>query len=207
MYWTICSLQDLPQLPRALPADVHRDPLQESAGHGGELGSLLREIYNGAGHLHRLSLRGEPGLHQLLECKQIPLHRIHGPPGIISFIEAIILIDLFYMAGIKLVKRYDDGETCCAGVLIFLSVVFEAVAITFNVLGYIYFGSEDVCGSTLWVNIVNSIVIVLLPCTQFFNFNKQNSLLTTSLVSVYVSYLAFFAQFSYGSNLCIRFVT
>lgn len=122
-------------------------------------------------------------------------------------LQAIILIDLFYMAGIKLVKRYDDGETCCAGVLIFLSVVFEAVAITFNVLGYIYFGSEDVCGSTLWVNIVNSIVIVLLPCTQFFNFNKQNSLLTTSLVSVYVSYLAFFAQFSYGSNLCVGRMT
>ena len=57
MYRTICSLQDLPQLPRALPADVHSDPLQESAGHGGELGSLLLEIYHGAGHLHRLSLR------------------------------------------------------------------------------------------------------------------------------------------------------
>lgn len=109
------------------------------------------------------------------------------------------------MAGIKLVKRYDEGETYCAGVLVFLSVEFEAVAITFNVLGYIYFGSEDVCGSTLWVNIVNSIVIFLLPCTQFFNFNKQNSLLTTSLVSVYVSYLAFFAQFSFGSNQCISF--
>jgi hypothetical protein len=88
-------------------------------------------------------------------------------------------------------------------VLIFLSFVFELVAITFNVLGYIYFASEDVCGDTLWVNIVNSIVIILLPCTQFLNFNKQNSLLTTSLVSVYVSYLSFFAQFSFGNNECI----
>ena len=202
MHWTICSLQDLPQLPRPLPAHVHSHSLQESACDGGQLGALLRQIYHGAGYLHRFSLRGESGLHRLLECEQIPLHRVHGPASTIPIIQAIILIDLFYMAGIKLVKRYNDGETCCAGVLIFLSVLFEAVAITFNVLGYIYFGSEDVCGSTLWVNIVNSIVIVLLPCTQFFNFNKQNSLLTTSLVSVYVSYLAFFAQFSYGSNQC-----
>jgi hypothetical protein len=37
----------------------------------------------------------------------------------------------------------------------------------------------------------------LLPVLQFFNFNTQNSLLTTALVSLYVAYLSFVAQFSY----------
>ena len=39
-------------------------------------------------------------------------------------IQAIILIDLFYLAGIKLVEKYDEGQTCYAGVLVFLTIVF-----------------------------------------------------------------------------------
>lgn len=57
---------------------------------------------------------------------------------IFMVMQSIILIDLFYLAGIKLVKRYSEGETYCAGVLIFLSLIIEAVAVTFNVLGYIF---------------------------------------------------------------------
>lgn len=36
-----------------------------------------------------------------------------------------------------------------------------------------------------------------MPAVQFFNCNPQNSLLTTALVSMFVSYLAFIAQFSF----------
>ena len=42
---------------------------------------------------------------------------------------------------------------------------------------------------------------------QFFNFNKQNSLLTTALVGMYVSYLALFSQFSFGGNTCTQRMT
>ena len=40
------------------------------------------------------------------------------------FLQSIILIDLFYLAGIKLVKHYDDGESQYACYLIFLTVIF-----------------------------------------------------------------------------------
>ena len=113
-----------------------------------------------------------------------------------------MLIDLFYLAGIKLVARYDEGETGCAGVLIFLAVFFYVIAIGLNILGYVYFAAEDACGATLWVNIVTTGILVGLPMLQLCNFNKQNSLLTTALVSVYVAYLAFVGQFSYGGNSC-----
>ena len=43
------------------------------------------------------------------------------------------------LAGIKMVKKYDDGQTCYAGLLIFLTIVFEAIAIMLNILGYVYF--------------------------------------------------------------------
>lgn len=38
--------------------------------------------------------------------------------------KSIILIDLFYLAGIKLVARYDEGESSCAAALIFLTLLF-----------------------------------------------------------------------------------
>jgi hypothetical protein len=39
-------------------------------------------------------------------------------------LQSIILIDLFYLAGIKLVDHYDQGQTSYAGLLIFLTIVF-----------------------------------------------------------------------------------
>jgi hypothetical protein len=66
-------------------------------------------------------------------------------------------------------------------------------------LGYINF-SKDWCGNTLWVNIITSIMLIILPIIQLLRFNQQNSLLTTALVSIFLSYLGFIAQFSYGNG-------
>ena len=84
--------------------------------------------------------------------------------------------------------------------IVVLTVVSEGIAIFLNIYGYILFRDGDNCGNTLWINVVTSIILVLLPIIQCFNFNKQNSLLTTALVSAYVSYLAFICQFSYGNE-------
>jgi hypothetical protein len=111
------------------------------------------------------------------------------------------LIDLFYLAGIKLVKRYDEGNIGYAVLIVLLTLIFEAIAIALNVYGYFLFSGSDGCGDSLWVNIITSIILILLPILQICNFNKQNSLLTTSLVSLYISYLALICQFSYG-NAC-----
>lgn len=54
-------------------------------------------------------------------------------------LQSIILIDLFYLAGIKLVKKYDEGETQYAYYLIVLSVIFYGLAWVLNILGYTYF--------------------------------------------------------------------
>lgn len=80
--------------------------------------------------------------------------------------------------------------------LVIGTFVAEAIAVALNVYGYMQF-SEDVCESTLWVNIITSIILLFLPVFQFLHFNKQNSLLTTSLISIYISYLSLIAQYSY----------
>lgn len=41
-------------------------------------------------------------------------------------------------------------------------------------------------------------MLIILPIIQLLHFNKQNSLLTTALVSMFISYLGFIAQWSYG---------
>ena len=84
--------------------------------------------------------------------------------------------------------------------LIILSIIVYAVALGLNIAGYARFHSTDECGSTLWVNIITILIIIGLPFLQLCNFNKQNSLLTTALVSAYISYLAFISQYSYCSN-------
>jgi hypothetical protein len=111
------------------------------------------------------------------------------------------------MAGIRMAKHYDKGETQYACYLIVLSVIVEVGAIAVNVWGYIMFSNkEQGCTGTLWINIVTSVILFILPVLQFFNFNVQNSLLTTALVSLYVAYLSFVAQFSYPdpSSQCQR---
>lgn len=66
-----------------------------------------------------------------------------------------------------------------------------AGALACNIYGYIRFYN-----CTLWVNIVTSILLLLLPGIQFLHFNVQNSLLTTSVVCLYVSYLGLISQYS-----------
>ena len=109
-----------------------------------------------------------------------------------------------------MVKNYDKGETQYACYLIFVSAIAEAAAIAVNIWGYVVFSNkEQGCTETLWVNITTSVILALLPILQFCNFNVQNSLLTTALVSLYVAYLSFVAQFSYPdpSAQCQRMST
>jgi uncharacterized BrkB/YihY/UPF0761 family membrane protein len=47
-------------------------------------------------------------------------------------------------------------------------------------------------------------MLLILPAIQFLHFNKQNSLLTTALVSMFISYLAFIGQFSFGDQICVK---
>lgn len=118
-------------------------------------------------------------------------------------LQSIILIDLFYMFSIRMVKRYDEGSTCYGGCLIFFTILFEAAAIFLNVYGYVLFSSTDdgQCTSLTWLNVITSIILVVLPLFQICQFNPQNSVLTASLVSLYIAYLSFIAQFSYD-GLC-----
>ena len=64
-------------------------------------------------------------------------------------------------------------------------------ALACNIYGYVKFYD-----CSLWVNIVTSALLLLVPGIQFLHFNQQNSLLTTSAICLYLSYLGLISQYS-----------
>ena len=121
-------------------------------------------------------------------------------------IQTIILVDLFYLYAINLVKKYDEGSNCCAGFLIGSTICTETAAFILIVLAFIQY-SLDACGSTSWVSIVTVILLLILPVVQLLNCNPQNSLLTTALVSLYISYTAYAAQEYFMTGCVVRLTT
>ena len=105
-----------------------------------------------------------------------------------------MLIDFFYMWGLKWFKRWQNGEGWFSVLLILFTVINYTVSLALHVWGYIKF--KD---CTLWANIVTSVLILIIPAVQFLGFNSQNSLLTSSAVTLYIVYLQFVAQLSFPS--------
>lgn len=200
VYWPFNRLQNFSKLSCPLWDNANPHALPQPHLNDHQLRPVLRQIHPRARSLHWLSLCQHRSIQPIRLGKQVRLHHLHAYPSIFNTIQSIILIDLFYLAGIKLVKRYDAGETSYAVFLIILTLICETVAVGLNIYGYTLFSAGDSCGNTLWVNIVTSILLAVLPIFQCCNFNKQNSLLTTSLVSLYISYLALICQFSYGEQ-------
>ena len=87
--------------------------------------------------------------------------------------------------------------------LIVASACAFGLALFLNIVCYVSF-SLDRCGATLWVSIITSALIVLMVLVQLLNLNPQNSLLTTSLVSLLVSYFAYSAQLSFNTGCSHR---
>lgn len=106
--------------------------------------------------------------------------------------QAIMLIDLFYMWGLKWVRKYEDGQGCFGFLLIFCTVINYCAALGLHIWAYVKFKN-----CSLWANIVTTILIVVIPGIQLLRFNPQNSLLTSSAVTLYIVYLTFVAQLSF----------
>lgn len=66
-----------------------------------------------------------------------------------------------------------------------------AGAFALNVFSYINFRD-----CVFWPSIITSVLLVVIPATQLLNFNIQNSLLTTSVLCLYLSYLNFISLYS-----------
>lgn len=105
-----------------------------------------------------------------------------------------MLIDLLYLWGIRWMKLYEEGQSFYGTLLIIFSALMIAGAIGLNIFGYIKF---RYC--TNWVNIITTLFLIAIPLIQLLNYNQQNSLLTSSAVCLYISYLSLIGQYSSAS--------
>jgi Ca2+/Na+ antiporter len=80
------------------------------------------------------------------------------------------------------------------------------MAVFINIYGYflfVNFRASDACqasSATLWVNIVTTIIILSFCIPLYLNYNKNNNMLTMSLLSLYIAYLSVISQFSYPNE-------
>jgi hypothetical protein len=72
-----------------------------------------------------------------------------------------------------------------------------------NILAYVNFGNDS-CGSTTWLSVITTCLIVILPIIQLLGCNSQSSLVTTSLVSLTISYFSFAAQEYFKTGCIVR---
>lgn len=109
--------------------------------------------------------------------------------------QSVILIDLAYLWGIKWAKKYSLGSRRYAILLILTTLIMFGLTGFFVVSSFTWHPKN-----LLWANIICVIQIVLMIGIQMLNFNKQNSLLTTSSLCLLVSYWTWSAGYSHPST-------
>lgn len=108
---------------------------------------------------------------------------------IISYVfvvwQAIIIIDLGYLFGIRLANSYsnDNNQTYYAVLLIGLSFICLCGCLTFFIFSFNYHND-----ALRWADILSVFYVIITISVQLLNFNKQNSLLTTSLLCLLICY-------------------
>jgi len=111
-------------------------------------------------------------------------------------IQVIIIIDLAYLWGTAWADRYSLGKQFYAWLLIGGTIINYVLAIAVNIYGYML-SSEHACQN--YPNILSSIMIAVIFGVQLLNYNKQNSLLATSALTIFTCYWMLSAVYS-GSN-------
>ena len=100
---------------------------------------------------------------------------------LVLIVQAIILMDLAYLWGIYWAKQYSNGKKIYGFWLIAFTILFSISALTMIIMSFFNEGPT-------WVSVVGLIEMAGIILIQLLNFNKQNSLLTTSLMSLVVGY-------------------
>lgn len=88
------------------------------------------------------------------------------------------------------------GSNCFAFLLIGFTVINYILAVGVNFYGYTVSGSDDKGSCDNYPNILSTIMILGLFGIQMLNYNKQNSLLATSALTLFNAYWLLSAIFS-----------
>ncbi|EGR28880.1 membrane protein tms1, putative [Ichthyophthirius multifiliis] len=127
--------------------------------------------------------------------------------GFYLLFQTIILIDIFYLWGQNWKAKYDEVEAQNAennssfnlyGILLIgITLSLYTASILLNAYNFIWFKG---CQFNIIVNALNLLLVISITFVQFLGFNPSGSLLTSSAMSFYITFLAFSGQLSSESG-------
>ncbi|KAL4493646.1 hypothetical protein ABPG72_004139 [Tetrahymena utriculariae] len=113
--------------------------------------------------------------------------------------QSLVIIDLLYKWSQTWVKYYDQGNQSMRYVLVFTSLILYGLAISLNVLTFIWFKG---CSTNTAISSVNIVILVVITFIQILGFNPHGSLIASGGIGLYISFLTFSSQFSSPDSEC-----
>lgn len=102
--------------------------------------------------------------------------------GCFLLFQIVMLIDLFYIIGEKMKRKYDEGYNFMAIVLIVTAILFYALTIYFNYKNFQWFPCSK------GVNIINVGLITVITILVLTGHFPNGSLVTSGAMSLYLTY-------------------
>lgn len=102
--------------------------------------------------------------------------------GVFLIFQVVMLIDVFYLIGERMAKLYDRGYNYMGWVLIFTAIILYSLIIYFNYKIFVWFPCQN------WTNWINISLIILITIMTVSGIAKNGSLITSGLLSLYITY-------------------
>lgn len=121
--------------------------------------------------------------------------------GIFLFVQAVSLIDAFYLWADFWAKKYDDGNGCYGCLLIFTSFSMYVLTGYFIYKGFNEFWVEGCFGNKLML-ILPVIICVAFVVLIILKFHPTGSIITSGAISIFGIYLFWAALISNTDTKC-----
>lgn len=121
--------------------------------------------------------------------------------GVFLFVQAVSLIDGFYLWAGFWAKKYDDGNGCYGCLLIFTSLLQYALVGFFAYHGYSKFWVEGCSGNKLML-ITPMIFVFAFFVLIVLKFHPHGSILTSGAISIFGVYLFWATLVSNNNTTC-----
>lgn len=121
--------------------------------------------------------------------------------GIFLFIQAVSLIDAFYLWADFWAKKFEDGNSCYGCLLIFASLVMYTAAGFFTYKAYSVFWLKE-CTGNMVILALGTILMISFTVLIVLKFHPKGSIITSGAISIFGMYLIWATLVSSTSAKC-----
>lgn len=121
--------------------------------------------------------------------------------GVFLFVQAVSLIDAFYLWAEFWAKKFDDGNNCYGCLLIFTSLLMYALTGFFVYLGFKNYWAQG-CFSNRMLLIIPVIFVIAFTVLIILRFHPKGSIITSGAISIFGAYLFWAALISNPDEKC-----